>query len=81
MTLSDKQQYKAKILGRDPKTDLAVLKIDSKATLPSATLGNSDELRVGDWVMAIGNPFGLTNTVTSGIVSAEGQSDRRRSVR
>ena len=74
VTLSDKQQYKAKILGRDPKTDLAVLKIDSKATLPSANLGNSDELRVGDWVMAIGNPFGLTNTVTSGIVSAKGRA-------
>jgi serine protease Do len=74
VTLSDKQQYKAKILGRDPKTDLAVIKIDSKTALPSATLGNSDELRVGDWVMAIGNPFGLTNTVTSGIVSAKGRA-------
>jgi serine protease Do len=74
VTLSDKEQYKAKILGRDPKTDLAVIKIDAKAELPTAPLGNSDELRVGDWVMAIGNPFGLSNTVTSGIVSAKGRT-------
>ena len=73
VTLNDKQQYKAKILGRDPKTDLAVIKIDGKASLPAATLGNSDALRVGDWVMAIGNPFGLTNTVTTGVVSSKGR--------
>jgi serine protease Do len=73
VTLSDKQQYRAKILGRDPKTDLAVLKIESKTALPVAPLGNSDAIRVGDWVMAIGNPFGLSNTVTSGIVSAKGR--------
>ena len=74
VTLSDKQQYKARILGRDPKTDLAVIKIDPKAAMATAPLGNSDELRVGDWVMAIGNPFGLSNTVTSGIVSAKGRT-------
>ena len=74
VTLSDKQQYKAKILGRDPKTDLAVIKIEPKASLPAAALGNSDALRVGDWVMAIGNPFGLSNTVTTGIVSAKGRT-------
>jgi serine protease Do len=73
VTLSDKQQYKARILGRDPKTDLAVLKIDAKGSLPAVTLGDSEALRVGDWVMAIGNPFGLSNTVTSGIVSAKGR--------
>jgi serine protease Do len=73
VTLSDKQQYKAKILGRDPKTDLAVIKIEPKSSLPAAMLGNSDALRVGDWVMAIGNPFGLSNTVTTGIVSAKGR--------
>ena len=73
VTLSDKQQYKAKILGRDPKTDLAVIKIDAKTSFPAATLGNSEALRVGDWVMAIGNPFGLSNTVTTGIVSAKGR--------
>ena len=74
VTLSDKQQYKAKVLGRDPKTDLAVIKIEPAASLPAATLGNSDALRVGDWVMAIGNPFGLSNTVTTGIVSAKGRA-------
>ncbi len=74
VTLSDKQQYKARILGRDQKTDLAVIKINPKAALATASLGNSDELRVGDWVMAIGNPFGLSNTVTSGIVSAKGRT-------
>jgi serine protease Do len=74
VTLSDKQQYKAKILGRDPKTDLAVIKIEPKTSLPVATLGNSEQLRVGDWVMAIGNPFGLSNTVTTGIVSAKGRA-------
>jgi serine protease Do len=73
VTLTDKQQYKARILGRDPKTDLAVLKIDPKGTLPVAALGDSEALRVGDWVMAIGNPFGLSNTVTTGIVSAKGR--------
>ena len=71
--MSDKQQYKAKILGRDPKTDLAVIKIKAKTSLPVATLGNSEALRVGDWVMAIGNPYGLSNTVTTGIVSAKGR--------
>lgn len=74
VTLSDKAQYKAKILGRDPKTDLAVLKIEPKSDLPAVSLGNSEALRVGDWVMAIGDPFGLTNTVTTGIVSAKGRT-------
>lgn len=73
VTLGDKQQYKAKILGRDPKTDLAVIKVEPKTSLPTATLGDSAALRVGDWVMAIGNPFGLSNTVTTGIVSAKGR--------
>jgi serine protease Do len=74
VTLSDKRQYKAKIIGRDPKTDLAVLKIEAKESLPTVALGDSSVLRVGDWVMAIGNPFGLTNTVTTGIVSAKGRT-------
>jgi serine protease Do len=73
VTLSDKREYPAKVLGRDPKTDLAVLKIETKGDLPVATLGDSDALQVGDWVMAIGNPFGLSNTVTAGIVSAKGR--------
>jgi serine protease Do len=74
VTLSDKQQYKGKVLGLDPKTDLAVIKIEPKTSLPAVTLGNSDLLRVGDWVVAIGNPFGLSNTVTTGIVSAKGRT-------
>jgi|UniRef100_A0A7V6DQH9 serine protease Do len=73
VTLSDHQEYKARIVGRDPKTDLAVLKIEGKGPFPAATLGDSDNLKVGDWVIAIGNPFGLNNTVTSGIVSAKGR--------
>src|SRR5262245_42715512 len=74
VTLSDKQQYKAKVLGLDPKTDLAVIKIEAKTSVPYVPLGNSEVLRVGDWVMAIGNPFGLSNTVTTGIVSAKGRT-------
>ena len=71
--LTDKREYSAKVIGRDPKTDLAVLKIEPKGDLPVAQLGDSDALRVGDWVIAIGNPFGLSNTVTVGIVSAKGR--------
>lgn len=74
VTLADKQEYRARIVGRDPKTDLAVLKIDAKKPLPLAAMGDSDNLQVGDWVVAIGNPFGLTNTVTAGIVSAKGRT-------
>ena len=74
VTLNDKREFNAKVLGRDPKTDLAVLKIEPKGELPVAKLGDSESLQVGDWVMAIGNPFGLSNTVTAGIVSAKGRS-------
>jgi serine protease Do len=71
--LSDDQEYEAKVVGRDPKTDIAVIKINSKIGLTAASLGDSDKLEVGEWVMAIGNPFGLDSTVTSGIVSAKGR--------
>jgi serine protease Do len=71
--LSDEKEYDAKIIGRDPKTDIALIKIDVNHDLPSATFGDSDKLEVGDWVVAIGNPFGLEHTVTAGIVSAKGR--------
>jgi len=66
--------FDAKVVGRDPKSDIALLKINPKGeTLPVAKLGDSDKLKVGDWVIAIGNPFGLEHTVTAGIVSAKGR--------
>jgi len=71
--LSDSREYKAEIKGTDEKLDLAVLKIDVKEGLPVAKLGDSDAIQVGEWVMAIGNPFGLNQTVTAGIVSAMGR--------
>ncbi|MGH7962597.1 MAG: DegQ family serine endoprotease, partial [Candidatus Binatia bacterium] len=71
--LSDKEEFEAKVIGSDEKTDIALIKIDVNHTLPMVPLGKSNELRVGDWVMAIGNPFGLEQTVTVGIVSAKGR--------
>ena len=73
VTLSDGKNYDAKVIGKDQKTDIAVIKIDAGQDLPVVTLGDSDRLEVGEWVMAIGNPFGLDHTVTSGIVSAKGR--------
>ncbi|MCJ7833339.1 MAG: DegQ family serine endoprotease [Deltaproteobacteria bacterium] len=71
--LKDNKEFDAKVIGRDAKTDLALIKIKSWKGLQLIKLGNSDELRVGDWVVAIGNPFGLDHTVTAGIVSAKGR--------
>jgi len=68
------REYEAKVVGRDPRTDLALIKIDARADLPVVRLGNSDALEVGDWVIAIGNPFGLAHTVTTGVVSALGRA-------
>ena len=73
VTLADQQVYQARVVGRDAKTDLAVLKIDPKQALPVAPMGSSTDLKVGEWVVAIGNPFGLSNSVTAGIVSAKGR--------
>jgi serine protease Do len=71
--LSSGKEYDATVKGRDPRTDLALIKINPDNSLPTVSLGDSDRLRVGDWVMAIGNPFGLDHTVTAGIVSAKGR--------
>jgi serine protease Do len=73
VSLSDKEEYDAKVIGRDPKTDVALIKIEARKDLSAAPLGDSNKLRVGEWVMAIGNPFGLGHTVTTGIVSAKGR--------
>jgi len=69
--LQDNSRYDAEVLGRDPKTDLAVLKIDTGFDLPAVSFGDSTTARVGDWVLAIGNPFGLGGSVTAGIISAQ----------
>jgi serine protease Do len=76
VTLADKRVFDAEVVGTDPKTDLAVIKIKGKvpADLPTVELGDSDAMRVGDWVLAIGAPFGYDQTVTAGIVSAKGRS-------
>ncbi len=70
VTLADDKRLKAKVVGRDAKTDLALLKVEPESPLRAVTFGDSDGSRVGDWVVAIGNPFGLGGTVTAGIVSA-----------
>jgi serine protease Do len=69
----DEREYEARVVGRDPQTDVALIKIPPRQPLPTAPLGDSDALRIGEWVMAIGNPFGLSHTVTAGIVSAKGR--------
>jgi serine protease Do len=71
--LSDGREYRAEVIGRDAKTDLALIKIKPDNSLPVAEIGDSEKLRVGEWVIAIGNPFGLEQTVTAGIVSAKGR--------
>lgn len=73
VVMNNKKTYEAKLVGTDPSTDIAVLKIEA-ANLPSIDFGNSDELKVGEWVLAVGNPFNLTSTVTAGIVSAKARN-------
>ena len=73
VTLADKREYKAKVIGTDPKSDVAVLKIDA-TNLPCITVGDSSKVQVGDYALAVGNPFGVGQTVTMGIVSATGRS-------
>ena len=72
--LTDGREYTAKVIGKDPKTDMGLIKISSVVKeLPTLALGDSDIMQVGDWVLAIGNPFGLEHTVTQGIISASGR--------
>ena len=70
--LNDKRTFTAKVIGRDPSTDIALLKIKAEG-LPTIKYGDSDQLKLGEWVLAVGNPFNLTSTVTAGIVSAKGR--------
>lgn len=73
VVLDDNRELSGKVVGADPKTDIAVVKVESPTPLPAAELGNSDSARIGDWVMAIGNPFGLSHTVTVGVISGKGR--------
>ena len=73
--LSNEAVYSGKVIGSDPKTDIAIIKISAKESLPAAVLGDSDKLQVGQWAIAIGNPFGLDRTVTVGVISATGRSN------
>lgn len=73
VTLNDNKEYSARIIGTDKASDLALIKIDGK-NLPAIPIANSDDIKVGEWVLAVGNPFNLTNTVTAGIVSAKARS-------
>ena len=73
VTLNDNQEHSARIIGTDKTTDLALIKIDGK-NLPAITIANSEDLKIGEWVLAVGNPLGLNNTVTAGIVSAKARS-------
>jgi serine protease Do len=74
VTLMDQKEYNAEIVGIDPKTDIALIKITGAGNLPAIKLGDSDKVEVGEWVLAIGNPFGLNHTVTVGVVSAKGRT-------
>ena len=73
VTLNDNKEYSARIIGADATTDLALIKIDAK-NLPAIQIANSDDVKIGEWVLAVGNPLGLNNTVTAGIVSAKARS-------
>ncbi|MHA7941461.1 trypsin-like peptidase domain-containing protein [Formosa sp. 3Alg 14/1] len=71
VTLNDNREYEAKIIGSDDNTDIALLKIETDEDLPYTTFGDSDQAKLGEWVLAVGNPFNLTSTVTAGIISAK----------
>ncbi|WP_306353829.1 Do family serine endopeptidase [Flavobacterium sp. '19STA2R22 D10 B1'] len=74
VTLNNNKSYKARLIGTDSKMDVALLKVDASEKLPYATFGNSDNIKVGEWVLAVGNPYNLTSTVTAGIVSAKARN-------
>jgi S1-C subfamily serine protease len=74
VNLYDGRSFPAKLVGKDPLKDLALISIETKEDVPIATMGNSDDVYVGDWVLAIGNPLGFESTVTAGIISAKGRS-------
>lgn len=73
VVLHDETRLEAKVIGRDPKTDIAILKVEPTSKLTSVDFGDSDKMRIGDWLVAIGNPFGFGGTVTTGIISARGR--------
>src|SRR5690625_6758686 len=73
VTLYDNQTYPADVVGRDANADLAVLKIEGDQNFPYITFTDSDQVKVGEWVLAVGNPFDLASTVTAGIISAKGR--------
>ncbi|GAA3588882.1 trypsin-like peptidase domain-containing protein [Flavivirga amylovorans] len=74
VTMNNNKTYEAKLVGTDPKTDIALLKIDTDEDLPYVTFADSDEVKIGEWVLAVGNPFNLTSTVTAGIISAKSRN-------
>jgi len=74
ITLNNRKSFKAKLVGTDSKMDIALLKIDAEVKLPYATFGDSDNVKVGEWVLAVGNPYNLTSTVTAGIISAKARN-------
>ena len=71
ITTNNNKTYQAQLIGTDPKTDIALVKIDTDELLPYTTFGDSDAAKIGEWVLAVGNPFNLNSTVTAGIISAK----------
>ena len=74
VTLNDNRSFKGRLIGSDENTDLALIKIEVDEKLPALPVGNSDDLKIGEWVLAVGNPFNLTSTVTAGIVNAKART-------